>query len=176
MLKNVHSVSMTDKKTGVLSVSVLRLHLTISEVNDARGPCLPTICAGEQRSTHTYTRKKSLVCSKNLYFIVRFKAGTLLQVELCSLKKGICKLWLCQTCYWLRKLRGKGHQAVKGLWYSCDSRVQEYINTSTAMSKYYVQYFKIDYQETLITCKNKHTYSFTKLPRTMFIFYMIYNE
>lgn len=47
--------------------------------------------------------------------------------------------------------------------------VQRHINTSTTVSKYHTQHFKIGHHETvnLIACKNEHTYSFTKSTHTI---------
>lgn len=64
----------------------------------------------------------------------------------------------------------------EGVCYSSDLHVRGI--RQHVRSKYYIEHFKIDYWETLQLIrakKSKHGYSFTKLPRTMFIFYMIYS-
>lgn len=151
LLNNVHSVSMTDKKTAVLLISIFKFCFSsvtnkpprtiLWSQNGDSAMLFDNLCwSAKEHTLTTYTHAYTKIINV-LKVFVQLKAGTLLQVDL---KKGL---------FFQKNLAMSNmtvHQAVNRVWYSCDSHVHKHINTSTPMSKYYIQYFKIYYQETVV--------------------------
>lgn len=101
LLNNVHSVSMTDKKTAVLLISIFKF--CFSSVtnkppqNGDSAMLFDNLCwSAKEHTVTTYTHAYTKIINV-LKVFVQLKAGTLLQVDL---KKRLFfqkKTWLCQT-------------------------------------------------------------------------------